>query len=442
MHTVIGLQEMAFVITAALMGGLLLDRLGQPAVIGYILAGVFLGPSGLAYIQDVSIIQLFADFGVLMVLFVVGMSLDLQSFKRTMGLSLTACLGQITVSLLLAFGLSSLLHWPLGFSLLLGFIIALSSTAVAVKMLEASRDFNTDVGRLTLGVLIAQDLAIVPMILIIRDLDQGIQWGTLSFKIIIALGILSFLVWFFGRARKVPVLVRFSSEKPDLPSLVGLSFCFGFATLSGFMGLSVAYGAFLAGLILGNLKERPLLMQVIMPIYSVLVMTFFLSVGLFIDVRFIWTHIWLIATLSLGVIIFKTLMNFGILRLLRQPWPTTFLAGVVLSQMGEFAFLLISIARDSRIVTAYDQQLLITLTAISLAISPLWLSMAGKLRSYHLRAQASFDQTFRVYMHLLGGWAERLFLKKKITATEEKRLLSRKPEAPKEKVKEPSQKKD
>ena len=164
-------------------------------------------------------------------------------------------------------------------------------------------------------------------------------------------------------------------------------------------------------MILGNLKERPLLLQVIMPIYSVLVMAFFLSVGLFIDIRFIWAHIWLITTLSVGVIVFKTLMNFGILRLLKQPWPTTFLAGVVLSQMGEFAFLLISIARDSHIVTAYDQQLLITLTAISLAISPLWLSMAGKLRSYHLRAQASFDQTFRVYVRLLGGWAEHLFFK-------------------------------
>ena len=406
MHTVLGLQEIALVITAALCGGLILERFRQPAILGYILAGVILGPSGLAYIQDVSIIQLFADFGILMVLFVVGISLDLESFKRTMWVSLSVVFGQIAISLLIAFGLSALMGWSLGFSLLLSFVLALSSTAVAVKMLEASHELGSDVGRLTLGALIAQDLAIVPMILILRDLDHGIQWGVLSLKIMVALGILSVFVWWLSRPRKVPLFVNFSTERPELPSLVSLSFCFGFATVFGYIGLSVAYGAFLAGLILGNLKERSVILQVIMPIYSVLVMTFFLSVGLFIDISFIWRNLWLIMSLSLSIIVFKTLANFSILRLLRQPWPTTFLAGVMLSQMGEFAFLLISIGMDSRVLSAYAQQLLITLTAISLAISPLWVMMYGKLSAYHLRNQATFHQTLGVYLHLLGGWAE------------------------------------
>ena len=408
MHTVLGLQEIALVITAALCGGLILERFRQPAILGYILAGVILGPSGLAYIQDVSIIQLFADFGILMVLFVVGISLDLESFKRTMWVSLSVVFGQIAISLLIAFGLSALMGWSLGFSLLLSFVLALSSTAVAVKMLEASHELGSDVGRLTLGALIAQDLAIVPMILILRDLDHGIQWGVLSLKIMVALGILSVFVWWLSRPRKVPLFVNFSTERPELPSLVSLSFCFGFATVFGYIGLSVAYGAFLAGLILGNLKERSVILQVIMPIYSVLVMTFFLSVGLFIDISFIWRNLWLIMSLSLSIIVFKTLANFSILRLLRQPWPTTFLAGVMLSQMGEFAFLLISIGMDSRVLSAYAQQLLITLTAISLAISPLWVMMYGKLSAYHLRNQATFHQTLGVYLHLLGGWAEYL----------------------------------
>ncbi|TGW15587.1 cation/H(+) antiporter [bacterium NHP-B] len=409
MHTVLGLQEIALVITAALFCGLLLERFRQPAILGYILAGVILGPSGIAYIEDVSIIQLFADFGILMVLFVVGLSLDLRSFKRTMGISLSVVCGQIVISLCIAFTLNAFMQWSLGFSLLLAFVLALSSTAVAVKMLEASQELNTDVGRLTLGVLIAQDLAIVPMILILRDLDHGIQWVSLSLKIFVALGILSAFVWWLSRPRKVPLFVNFSAERPELPSLVSLSFCFGFATVSGFIGLSVAYGAFLAGLILGNLKERAIMLQVIMPIYSVLVMTFFLSVGLFINISFIWAHLWLILALSLGIIVFKTLINFGLLRALRQPWPTTFLAGVMLSQMGEFAFLLISIGWDSRVLSPFAQQMLITLTAISLAISPLWVMLYGKMSAYHLRAQATFQQTLDVYVHLLGGWAEYLF---------------------------------
>jgi len=408
MHTVVGLQDMALIITAAFLCGLLIERLGQPSIIGYILAGLILGPSALGYIEDVRVIQLLAEFGVLMVLFVVGMSLNLESFKHTLGLSITVCVGQIVISLLVAYGLASLLKWDLGFSLLIAFIMALSSTAVAVKILETSGDLNTNVGRLTLGVLIAQDLAIVPMILILKGLDAGIQWGVLSLKILFAMGLLSLLVWILGRPRKMPILVRFTPDKPDLPSLISLAFCFGLATLSGFLGLSVAYGAFLAGIILGNLRERNVMKQMVMPIYSVLVMTFFLSVGFFIDIKFIWHNLWLIATLSCGIILFKTLMNFGILRLLGLPWPTIFLAGVVLSQMGEFAFLLISVARESYVVTSHDQRLLITLTALSLAISPLWFMLSGKLHSYHLKAQATFRQTLLVYAHLLGGLSNRL----------------------------------
>lgn len=421
MHTVVGLQDMALIITAALLCGFFIERLRQPSIIGYILAGFILGPSGLGYIQDVTVIQLLADFGVLMVLFVVGMSLNLQSFKRTLGLSITVCLGQIVTSLLLSYGLSKLLGWDLGFSLLVAFVMALSSTAVAVKMLEASQDLNTDVGRLTLGVLIAQDLAIVPMILILKGLESGVQWGALSLKILFALGILSLFVWFLSRPGKNPVMIPFSSDKPELPSLISLSFCFGLATISGFLGLSVAYGAFLAGIILGNLRGHNMMRQVVMPIYSVLVMTFFLSVGFFIDITFIWENLGLVALLSFIIIAFKTLMNFGILRLLRMPWPTTFLAGVVLSQMGEFAFLMISVARDSRIVTAYDQKFLITLTAISLAISPLWFMVSGKLHAYHLKTQATFKQTLIVYTTLLGGWTARLKNLKYIKVKKEKR---------------------
>ena len=188
--------------------------------------------------------QLFADFGILMLLFVVGMTLDLRSFKRTMGLSLKMAGIQILLGLSVAYGLHVFFALNLSLTLLIGFVLGLSSTAVAVKMLETSHDFNSDAGRLTLGVLIAQDLAIVPMILILRDIDGQVMWGALTFKILLALGILTLFVWFFSRPRKLPFLINFSAAQPELPALVGLSLCFGMATISGFIGLSVAYGSF------------------------------------------------------------------------------------------------------------------------------------------------------------------------------------------------------
>jgi CPA2 family monovalent cation:H+ antiporter-2 len=402
MHTLVGLQEITLILTVALGCGLLLETFGQPAILGYILAGVFLGPSGFELIQNHELIELLADLGVLMVLFVVGMSLNLQSFKRILWVALSTTMLQILGALGLAFGLGWIFGWALPFTLLVAFAIALSSTAVAVKVLENGNELNSDVGRLTLGILVAQDLAIVPMILILKDINGTIDWSFLALKILFALGILSLFVWYLSRQRKVHFFFHFTQNRPELPSLVSLAFCFGFAALSGFLQLSVAYGAFLAGLILGNSRERSLMLQVIMPIYSVLVMTFFFSVGLLIDVYFIWKNFFLIFFLLAGVLIFKTFMNFGILRLLRQTWPTTFLSGVVLSQMGEFSFLLVTLSSDLKVIGPYYQQLLITLTALSLAFSPMWLLMSKKLRgAYRLRAGATFPQTVNFYVQFL-----------------------------------------
>lgn len=413
MQGVIELQQVALVVTVALTFSLLFERFKQPTILGHIIVGVILGPFGLGYIESVETVDFLAELGVLMVLFVVGMSLDLNSFKRTMNVSLAVMCGQLMCSLLLAFGLTALLGWPMELCLLLAFILALSSTAVAVKMLEVGHEVNTDAGRVALGVLIAQDLAIVPMILVLRDVGHGIQWGALFVKIAFALGILTVFVWALGQQRRMPRFFHFSAESTELPALMGLSFCFGFATLSGFLGLSVAYGAFLAGLVLGNLRERLLIKQMVMPIYSVLVMTFFLSVGFFIDLGFIGKNLGLIVLLSLLIFVFKTLMNMGLLRLLKQPWPTTFLAGVALSQLGEFSFLLLSVCRGSAWLSSAADKMMITLTAISLGISPLWLSLARRLRAYHIGEGASLDQTLHVYLGRNLTSAVKRVLKKK-----------------------------
>ncbi len=337
-----------------------------------------------------------------MVLFVVGMSLNLSSFKRILWIAMGAAFCQILIGLGAGFLLIHFLGWSLPFTLLISFVLAISNTAVPLKVLENKSELNSDVGRLTLCILVAQDLAIVPMILILKDINHTINWGVLGLKLLSTVSVLSLFVWFLSRQRKVHLFFKFSSERPELPSLVALGFCFGFAALSGFLDLSSAYGAFLAGLILGNSRERSVMLQVIMPIYSVLVMAFFLSVGLLINLRFIWENLWLILFLLAGLLSFKTIMNLGILRMLRQPWPVTFLSGVILSQMGEFAFLLISIGNSINIVTPYYQQLLITLVVLSLAMSPLWLIMSTKIRLYH-RRHAGFAQTLQGYGRAVWG---------------------------------------
>ena len=160
------LTQVALIAGAAALGGIVMYRLRQPVLVGYILAGVLLGPSVLGFAADRSAIEGLAELGVLMLLFLIGLELSLRSFKRVWHVSLLAAALQIGVALVFAWGAGQLLGWSLGLSLLVGFALSLSSTAVAIKILEDIGELRTDVGRTAIGVLIAQDLAVVPMLLV------------------------------------------------------------------------------------------------------------------------------------------------------------------------------------------------------------------------------------------------------------------------------------
>ena len=378
----ITLTEIAIVVTAALVGGILLEKFKQPAILGYILAGVILGPSMLGFIENREGVHLLSELGILMLLFVVGMELSLRSFVQTWHISVGCIALQIVGGLAIAFPLAHLFNWPLNLTLLLAFVFALSSTAVTVKMLDTIGELKTATGRLTIGVLVAQDLAIVPMILIVRGLQPGEHLDiTLMFaQIVISVGLLAILVWYLGRRERIRLpFLRMVVGHTDLTPLMGLTFCFGAATVAGLSGLSAAYGAFLAGLIMGNSHERQILIDRMTPIYSVLMMMFFLSIGLLLDLNFIWQNLGKVLMILLFITLGKTALNISILHLLRQPWTISFLSGVVLSQLGEFSFLLSTVGQEVGIVDEYGNNLIVSLTVLSLALSPIWLKTAKRL---------------------------------------------------------------
>lgn len=378
----ITLTEIAIVVTTALVGGILLEKFKQPAILGYILAGVILGPSLLGFIENRKGVHLLSELGILMLLFVVGMELSLRSFVQTWHISVGCIALQIVGGLAIAFPLAHLFNWPLNLTLLLAFVFALSSTAVAVKMLDTIGELKTATGRLTIGVLVAQDLAIVPMILIVRGLQPGEHMDVtlMLAKITVSVGLLAVLVWYLGRRERIRLpFLRMVVGHTDLTPLMGLTFCFGAAAVAGLSGLSAAYGAFLAGLIMGNSHERQILIDRMTPIYSVLMMMFFLSIGLLLDLNFIWENLGKVLMILLFITLGKTALNISILHLLRQPWTISFLSGVVLAQLGEFSFLLATVGQEVGIVDGYGNNLIVSLTVLSLALSPIWLTTAKRL---------------------------------------------------------------
>ncbi len=382
MHDEYGITNIALVILVALVFGLGMTRLKQPPILGYIIAGLILGPSGIACVENRDQVGLLAEMGVLLLLFVIGIELNLRTFKKVWLVTSLATVLQIVICTVVTYTVSYFIGWGNGLPLLLGFITAISSTAVAVKMLDTIGETNTEIGQLSIGVLIAQDFAIVPMILILRNYHSDISIIAISAKLLIAIGIIAGLIYYLSQKQRVRFnfLAKVVNQKDLLP-LVSLAVCFAAASLSGLIGLSAAYGAFLAGLTIGNTHERSAILENIKPIQSTLIMVFFLSIGLLMDVGFIYEHLLEFIFLLLVVTVGKTAINILILRFLQVSWSEAFLVGVVLAQIGEFAFLMASVAYESQIIDANGEKLILSLTALSLLFSPLWMTLARHFKN-------------------------------------------------------------
>ena len=374
------LTGIAIVVLAALVCGMSMERFRQPAIVGYILAGVLLGPSALAVVESRASIDVLAELGVLMLLFLIGMELSLRLFRRIWVLGLLVTTFQVAASVGVMVLLSMALGWPLGLAVLLGFVVALSSTAVAIKILEGIGELHTRAGRISIGVLIAQDLAVVPMMLVIGAMGGGgFDWIALP-KILVAMLLLVALILYLG-GRKVGLpFGRIVEGHQDLKPLTALAFCFGCAALSGLLGLSAAYGAFIAGLVIGNSRQRHAMLDATRPIQSVLMMVFFLSVGLLIDLDYIWANLGVVLLVFFVVAVFKTALNVGFLGIIGQPWHHAFVAGICLAQIGEFSFLLSVVGADAGVISREDHRLVVAVTALSLALSPLWVVTGRRLR--------------------------------------------------------------
>lgn len=376
------LTPIAIVMMVALVSGLALMRLRQPAIVGYIFAGILLGPTGFGLIENTESVSLLAELGVIMLLFLIGMELSLRGFKTIYKIAVTTASLQILFSLVVFGILGALMDWSIGKILVFGFALSLSSTAVAIKILEETGDLRNQIGRTAVGILIAQDLAVIPMLLIIGAMGaaQSEFDYTVIAKLILAVGFLAWLTWLFSRRDHIKLPFSASlSERMDILPLAGLAVCFTFAALSGVFGLSTAYGAFIAGLVIGNSNMRASMHEATMPIQSVLLMIFFLSIGLLIDLGFLFSNLHIVLPVLLMVTFGKTAVNIAILRLQGEPWDRAFQTGVVLGQVGEFSFIMVAVALAGGIVFEAGYRLMITVIALSLMISPLWLSVARRL---------------------------------------------------------------
>jgi CPA2 family monovalent cation:H+ antiporter-2 len=339
-------------------------------------------------IETSSSIETLADLGVLMLLFIIGMEMRLQSFRKALPLALTLTTLMILIIVSSVTFFTFLVHGEVLGGAVIGGMLSISSTAVAMKMMEDAGEKDTAAGRLTLAILVAQDLAVVPLLLITNGLEGSpTRWSiaVIALKLALALALLGGFIAVLGKIKSF----RFPGSEYllkdfDVGTLGVLGICFAAAAASGVLGLSPALGAFLGGLAVGHSTLRRSALTMAQPVQSILLFVFFLSVGLLIDLHYLVAQAWVILAALVVVTGGKTFLNWLLLMLAGESFGTALEASLFLSPVGEFSFVIASAGLSVGVLTDAGHKLAIAVIAMSLLVSPVWFLCA---RIFHTIVQ-------------------------------------------------------
>jgi CPA2 family monovalent cation:H+ antiporter-2 len=381
------LTALAMLLAAAVACGLSMTRLRMPAAAGFILVGMALGPSGAKLIEPDDSIATLAELGVLMLLFIIGMELRLSSFRKSLPLALGITVITILVITSSVTAFAYLVDGePLG-GMVIGMMLAISSSAVAFKMMEDAKEKDTESGRTALAILVAQDLAVVPLLLITNDLGKTMTLATLwgiGWRVALAVGLLAGFLQVMGKVKSFHVPgSEYLMKDADIGTVGVLGICFTAAAASGLLGLSPALGAFLGGLTVGHSTLRRGALTMAQPVQSILLFVFFLSVGLLIDLEYLREHAFIIAAALVVVTGGKTFLNWLLMMLSGERFLIALKTSLLISPVGEFSFVIAGTGLAVGALSTEGYKLAMAVIAMSLLVSPLFFVFA---RVFHRRA--------------------------------------------------------
>ncbi len=372
------LVGVAFVV---LMASIVLQRFEQPSLVAYLITGALLGPSGLGFVTDATTVARLGEVGVVLLLFFAGMEVSLPELKKQWRIPILGTLMQIAASVGFVAAIGWWMSWPLGRVVLLGFVISLSSTAVVLKLLHDRGELNGPVGRDVVGILLAQDMAIIPMLMVIGLLaGSSPSPGRLGVQLVAGVCVIALLGFLASRESIHLPLAKWLRGDKELQVLTAFALAFGLAFLTGIAGLSVALGAFVGGVVVGAARETEWIHDVLYPFQVFFLAVFFVSIGMMIDPRFVWDRFPVLFALLVAVLITNTLVNGIILRFLGRTWPNSVRGAAYLAQIGEFSFILAAVGRQTGLIEGFAYQTTIAVIALTLLVSPTWIRLAELVR--------------------------------------------------------------
>ena len=352
-HTLI-FRDIAMVFTAALVCGLLAWRLRQPLILGYVLAGLILSPftPGLR-VHDVHTFEVMAEIGVILLMFSVGIEFSIPDLLRVKWVALAGAPLGILLSIALGVGAGTLMGWPLLQGIAVGSIICVASTMVMMRLLMERGELSSEAGRVMITLTLVEDLAVIILTVMLPGLaaSDGANYPQVAWKIGKALLLLVPVV--LAGWKLIPrLLARVAKTCNDeISLLLTLTICLAIAAITEAIGLSLALGAFLAGLLLGSSEFAHKMAQQTLPIRDAFVALFFVTVGMLIDPG-TWLASWRVLALLVGLIMVgKFLIWTGVVRAFAYSWQTAAKVGVGLTQIGEFSFILAQVALHAGLIS-------------------------------------------------------------------------------------------
>lgn len=393
----IGLLVVLMAVASAVL--LIVSRLRLPPVVGYLLSGVLLGPNVLGRLTAGDTISSLAELGVLLLMFTIGLEFDPRYFLRIRKVAIGGGAMQIGLTILATLGPAYLLGWSFRTAMFIGCIVALSSTAVVLKSLMDRGVLDSLAGRVSLGILIFQDLSVVPMMILLPLSGGSPAAVALNLSSALARAGCLLLITYLLSRRAMPYLLHqmARSRSQEMMLLITLTICLGMAWVSHLLGVSYALGAFLAGMILGGTEYAHQMSASVVPFRDVFAGVFFVAMGMLLDLPYTLAA-WPAVLLVVGtIVIVKTLVTAASVSLAGFPLPISIQVGLNLAQVGEFSFLIAVMGERSGLIAPEIYKIAISATVISMMLAP-FLMMSGPLLASRLA---------RVTGGLLPAW-ERL----------------------------------
>ncbi|HEU5047394.1 MAG TPA: monovalent cation:proton antiporter-2 (CPA2) family protein [Rickettsiales bacterium] len=384
-------------LAAAVLAVSLFRKLRISPVLGYLAAGCIIGPGGIRIIPDIEGTSAIAELGVVFLLFMIGLEL---SWERLKTISKQAfLLGALQIVVTTSVIALALNLWGLKTetAIIIGSGLAMSSTAMVMQLLTEYNRKASQLGRVALAVLLVQDLAVVPLLVLVPALAQGHSSVTLELLIVAAKAAVALAAIFvLGRILLRPLYRLIASlDHGEIFTALTLLVVLGTGWLTYRAGLSLALGAFIAGLLMAETEYRHQVEADVMPYKGLLLGLFFMSVGMSADLEIIWKHLPFILGAAIALIAVKALLIMGASRLLGFGTATSIQAGCLLAQGGEFSFILFRIAAETKFMTSATAEILTLIVITSMALTPLsaWIGKLLSSKAERQRKRKAEDAT-------------------------------------------------